>query len=166
MRPPASIKAWLTIEEMFTWLQNARDHDQYQRRMAIWLTHTGRLHARIVAQALGVATQTVWLWIGQYNTHGPSGLDRVGRGGRRRALLSRVEEIKIIQQARKNSRPGRSVTKRIKQLAEHKLRRPVSLSYVYHLLARHGETTVPVPVEHPEPPGGFRTQSQPWRREP
>lgn len=41
----------------------------------------GFFHAQQVASILQVSKQAVWLWIGQYNTRGPEGLARTGRGG-------------------------------------------------------------------------------------
>ena len=55
MRPPATIRDWLSIDRMFQWLQEAPDEASHRRRMAIWLTHTGRLHAAKVAEILGVS---------------------------------------------------------------------------------------------------------------
>ena len=48
MKQPALIKPYLTVEQMFKWLQKAPNEDSHKRRMAIWLIYTGRLHARKV----------------------------------------------------------------------------------------------------------------------
>ncbi|MFC1738767.1 transposase [Planctomycetota bacterium] len=139
MRPSAYIKPWLSIEKMFQWLQKASDESSYKRRLAIWLTYTGKLHAPKVAELLGISTQAVWLWIRQYNTSGPDGLERKGRGGRRWDFMTPQQEAKLlkplISKARSGVAPKPIV---IKQLVEKKVGRKVSMPYIYRLLARHG----------------------------
>ncbi len=61
----------------------------YQRRLAIWLTEVGPFAAHRVAEFLAISTQAVWKWLGEYNALGPQGLERHGRGGRRRASPKR-----------------------------------------------------------------------------
>ena len=78
MRPPAAIKDWLTAEQMLDWLSDAGDAESLQRRLAVWMTATGKLHAHHVAAMLGVSLQAVWLWIGQYNKHGPGTFGSLG----------------------------------------------------------------------------------------
>jgi len=139
MRPPAQIKPHLEIDKMFQWLQNAPDEASYRRRMAVWLTHTGNLHAPIVAKALGVSPQAVAAWIRQYNKLGPDGLKRPGRGGRRHALTTPDKEAQILAPFIKMAKSGRiPKTPQIKLAVENALGRKVSLPYVYRLLARHG----------------------------
>ena len=170
MRPPAQIVNWLSLDKMFRWLQAAPDEASHKRRMAIWLTHTGKLHANKVAQALGVSTQAVWLWIRQYNQSGPDGLERKGRGGRRWGFLTPEQENRLlrplIQRARAGHPPQPSTVKRI---IEDQLKSPVSMSYVYRLLQRHNWAGVIAQSQHPEPDeknaGTFADLAKPWRRE-
>lgn len=170
MRPPARIKDWLPIDRMFKWLQEAPNEASHQRRMAIWLTHTGKLHAHKVAGILGVSTQAVWLWIRQYNQTGPAGLARRGRGGRRWSFMTPEEEVQLlrplIQEARAGHPPKPDV---IRQIIQEKLNRPVSLSYVYRLLKRHNWADILArsrPRKAPETDSGtFAELSKPWLRE-
>ena len=138
MRAPAKIKTWLTLEKMFQWLQNSPDAGSCKRRMAIWLTHTGKLHAPKVAEILDVSTQTIWLWIRQYNSNGPEGLERKGRGGRRWAFMTAEQEAEVLRPFINKARSG-LVTKaaEIRQIIQKKSGRTVSLAYVYRLLRRH-----------------------------
>lgn len=138
MRVPAHIKSWLSVEKMFRWLQNAPDETSHKRRMAIWLTHTGRLHAPKVAEILGVSTQAIWLWVRQYNTHGPKGLERKGRGGRRWAFMTPQQETELLKPLMKKiSSSSTPKAIQIKQLVEKKLGKTVSKPYIYRMLARH-----------------------------
>lgn len=170
MRPPAKIKAWLTVQKMFNWLENAPDEDSYKRRHAIWLTHTDKLHARKVAEILGVSTQAVWLWIAQYNKSGPQGLERTGRGGRRWAFLSREEEIEFLKPFLKKARSNKPPeTAQIKCLIEKKLGKKVSKAYVYSLLQRHHLSSIIAQSKINQPVSAdsdsFKKLSQPWHKQ-
>ncbi len=169
MRPPATIKDWLSITKMFQWVQNAPDESVYKCRMAIWLTHTGKLHADKVAGILGVSKQAVWLWIRQYNEEGPSGLERPGRGGRRWGFLSRQEERDMLTPLLQQAQAGHVVKPRIVQaMVEHRLQRKVSKSYIYKLLNRNSITDVTGMSRSKdtakESPDTFGKISKPWLR--
>jgi len=168
MRPPADIKPYLSVEKMFRWLQNAPDQASYKRRMAIWLTFTGRLHAPKIAEVLGVSSQAVWLWIRQYNTKGPTGLNRKGRGGRRWAFLTLRQEAELLkpllQKAKSASAPKAA---QIREVIEKHLGRKVSMPYVYRMLHSHHwyETIAQSkPVSDLSGQDTFERISQPWLR--
>ena len=61
MRRPASIKPWLSPEDLQTWVRETRSREEYQKRLAIWLTYLGpfpappRCHLAGGLQAGGVA---------------------------------------------------------------------------------------------------------------
>jgi len=138
MRPPAEIRSWMSIERMFRWLQNAPDEATYKRRMAIWLTHTSRLHAPRVADILSVSVQSVHLWIRQYNLLGPKGLERTGRGGRRWAFMSPRLERQILRPFIRRLKASEEVkTSQIHRAVELFLGHPVSRSYIYRMLRRN-----------------------------
>jgi len=170
MRPPAQITNWLSLDKMFRWLQAAPDEASHKRRMAIWLTHTGRLHANKVAEALGVSTQAVWLWILQYNRTGPAGLERRGRGGRRWGFITPEQETKLlrplIQRARAGHPPKPST---IREIIENELNGPVSMSYVYRLLGRHNWAGIIAQSQHraraQKGSDTFANLAKPWQRE-
>ncbi len=169
MRPPAQIKEWLGIGQMFKWLQEAPNEASHTRRMAIWLTHTGNLHAHKVAEILGVSTQAVWLWINQYNKFGPEGLTRQGRGGRRWGLMTHQEEAELLAPLIHRARTGHPPKpKAIRRIIEEKLGRSVSMSYVYRLLRRHNWADILARSHAAAPPGSgpetFSHLSRPWHR--
>lgn len=152
---------------MFQWLQKAPDESSHKRRMAIWLTHTGELHANKVAEILNVSTQAVWLWIGQYNAKGPSGLDRKGRGGRRWCYLSLTEESQLIKPFMRAVHAGKQPKpSSLKPVIEAKLGKKVSMPYIYRLLTRHNwsDTIAQSHVEkkQTDSENDFRKYTQPW----
>jgi len=125
MRKPASIRAWLSPEDLQTWVRQGRGRDQYQRRLAIWLTHIGPFPAHRVATLLGVSKQAVWAWVSQYNRHGPQGLERQGRGGRRWGYLSWEDEQDFLASLRERAQQGQILTARqIHRRRKRSLRKP------------------------------------------
>lgn len=169
MRSPAKIKSWLSIEQMFQWLQEAPDQSAHKRRMAIWLTHTGNLNAQKIAEILDISTQTVWLWIRQYNSLGPDGLKRPGRGGRRWGFLSVQQEAELLEPFLQRTRQGRPPkAAEIKPIIEKALGKKVSMPYIYHLLNRHGMSHIIAQTRLKDPPAeepdNFRKISRPWTR--
>jgi len=167
IRAPAGITTHMTVQKMFQWLQNVPDEWACKRRMAVWLTYTGKLNARQVAEVLGVSVQSVWLWIGQYNRKGPDGLRRKGRGGRRWSYLNGADEAAIIQPFLQKIRNGqRPQPSSLKLLIEERLGRSVSTSYVYRLLERHGWSDVIAQSRASAIPeaGDFRKYAMPWLR--
>jgi transposase len=169
MRPPATIKDWLSLDKMFQWVQTAPDEASYKCRMSIWLTHTGRMHASKVAVILGVSKQAVWLWIQQYNEHGPPGLERHGRGGRRWGLLSPQQEKALLAPLVRRLQLGHPVkAAAVQQIVETELGQKVSKSYIYKLLKRHGWSKFPghpiTSIRPTEDLDTFSTLSKPWLR--
>ena len=169
MRPAARIKDWMNQDEMLLWLNEAADKASYQRRMAIWLTYTGRIHAHKVALMLGISTQSVWAWISRYNTVGPTGLHRQERGGRKWAFMSTDAEKEILLNLLKHTKNTRLPdVNTVKLTVEQKLGKKVSLPYIYKLLKRHNWPRLEY---HPEAEStyqktenNFKKFAQPWKR--
>lgn len=167
MRQPAKIEPWLTAEQMSVWLKGAPDESAHRRRMAVWLTSMGRLHAPKVAEILGVSVQSVWLWTRQYNSKGPKGLERKGRGGRRWAFIPQKREAELLKPFIKRAHKGDVArAKDIRVVIEKELERKVSMPYVYRLLARHGWSRIIAQsqLRRSATPDDFRKLSRPWLR--
>lgn len=151
MRGPAQIKPWLSTEEMAIWVNDAPTKDAYRHRLAIWLTHIGPFHAQRVATLLQISVQAVWLWLNQYNKQGPEGIEREGRGGRRWCFLSWTEEQQLLQSFYLRADKGEIINaKKIHKDACEKLKKDVSLDYIYRLLHRHGWRKVGPRPRHPK----------------
>lgn len=142
MKKPARIAPWMDTEEMASWVRQAKDRDEYQKRLAVWLTHIGDYHAEDVACLLQVSEQSIWNWVAEFNETGPELRKRVGRGGRRRAFLTEEEEghlLARLQQERFASE-GKSL-RALLPLVTETVGKPVSLAYIYRVLSRHKEWT-------------------------
>ena len=153
MRRPALIHQWLSRERLQAWVKKARSREEYQKRLAIWMTLTGRFPAHRVASLLVVSKQAVWLWVSQYNRLGPDGLQRRGRGGRHRAYLSLTQEAALLDSLQKRAQRGDAPTARqVQEEVSHATRIKVSISYVYRLFDRIGWRKVGARARHPRIP--------------
>jgi len=129
----------MSEKELRAWVRKARSREEYQRRVAIWMTLTGPFPAHRVADLLVVSKQTVWLWISQYNRQGPTGLQRHGRGGRRRAYLSLKQEAALLKSLHRRAQQGETPTaKQAQREISRTTHKKVSISYIYRLLDRIG----------------------------
>lgn len=144
MRTPAVISPWLSDSELELWVKRAPNKAAYQRRLAIWITRVGRLHAAQVARLLGTSPQGIWKWVGEYNMYGPDGLHRSGRGGRRRSYVTRQEEksflLDFLSAPREINHP--LDVRRLQEALSGALERSVSMGYAYKLLHRNAPTIV------------------------
>jgi len=103
------------------------------------MTVKGPFPAHRVASLLLVSKQAVWLWVGQYNRLGPDGLQRQGRGGRRRAYLSLDQEKALLESLKRDAERGNVPRAReVQDEISRVTRRNVSISYVYRLFERIG----------------------------
>jgi transposase len=151
MRGPAQIKPWLSIEEMMVWVREAPTKESYRHRLSVWLTHIGPFHAQRVAELLAVSVPSVWHWVKEYNKHGPSGLEGPGSGGRRWGFLSWPEEQALLQSFYLRAGKGEIINaKKIHQNICEKLKKDISLDYVYRLLHRHGWRKIGPRPRHPK----------------
>lgn len=151
MKMPAQISPWLSDEQLASWVRGSPSLDAYKKRLAIWLTKRGPLHAHRVSDLLQVSKQAVWLWIKQYNQGGPDSLDRKGRGGRRRAYLSLEDEKALVEKLQSQVAKGQA--RRAKELLPEVLQavgQNVSVAYVYRLMQRHERRRAPARQGKPE----------------
>lgn len=137
MTRTAQIIAWMSQDEMHAWLKGAETKVEYQHRLVIWMAVTHPMPANQVADMLGISTQAVWKWIGEYNHSGPEGLARLGRGGRRRALFSLAMEKSLVERIRtlQAHKPSPSIRSLVSQVSKI-LGRKISVDYLYRLLRR------------------------------
>jgi transposase len=150
MRRPAVIHRWLSEKGLKTWVRKAGTREEYQKRLAIWMTLTGPFPAHRVASLLVVSKQAVWLWVSQYNRLGPDGLQRQGRGGRHRAYLSLTEEAALLESLQKRAQRGEAPTARqVQEEVSQATRIKVSISYIYRLFDRIGWRRLRGRARHP-----------------
>lgn len=92
-----------------------------------------------IAKHTGLALQTVHNLISAYNRQGPAALEGPGKGGRRRAYLTREEEADFLQTFVERAKAGQIATATVIQRAlEKKLGHPVDKSMISKMLKRHG----------------------------
>ena len=138
MRNPSVLQPWFTSDQLLAWVKESPDKVAYQHRLAIWLTHLGKFSARRVGELLGVSTQAVWKWVGEYNAIGPQGLERKGRGGRRWSFLTLEQEQEFLAQYLAQAKGGDLLTaKQLHPALSKYVGQTVSIDYVYRLLHRH-----------------------------
>lgn len=134
----AHVVAWKSRDELLEWLREAGSKDVYQRRLVIWLAVAHPMPASQVAEMLGISPQAVWKWLGEYNHSGPEGLERVGRGGRRRALLSPSAEKSLVARIRSlQAQSPRTPLSHFLPEVHRILKRAVPLHFLYRLLRRY-----------------------------
>jgi transposase len=133
------VEPWLSEGELLEWVRAAESRGDYQRRLAMWLTHLRHFPAHEVSTLLGVSVPAVWRWLSQYNRRGPGGLGRKGRGGWRWAFLSLDQERELLAALQGEAGRGQVLTaKQIHGRVRQAVGKKVSLDYVYRLLHRHG----------------------------
>lgn len=138
MRKPSTLNPWFTPVQLAAWVKEAPDKGTYQRRLAIWLTRAGPFAAHRVAELLAVSTQAVWKWLGEYNTLGPQGLERKGRGGRRWGFLTLEQERAFLAEQLSRAQSGDLLTaQQLRPELSKAVGKQVSRDYVYALLHRH-----------------------------
>jgi transposase len=117
------------------------------------MTLTGPFPAHRVASLLVVSKQAVWLWVSQYNRQGPEGLQRRGRGGRRRAYLSLPQETALLRSLQRDAQRGEAPKARQIQVEISKVtHKKVSISYIYRLFGRIGWRKPGARARHPRIP--------------
>jgi len=139
MRRPAVISRWQSEKKLEAWVRGAHSREEYQKRLAIWMTYVGPFPAHQVARLLVVSKQAVWLWVSQYNRMGADGLQRRGRGGRHHAILTVTQETAMLEDLQKRAQQGdppRAV--QVQEEISRATGRDVSTSYVYRLFDRIG----------------------------
>lgn len=137
MTRTSQLVAWMSRDEVRDWVTTAESKGEYQRRLVIWIVTDHPMPAAEVARILGISKQAVWKWISEYNRMGPRGLDRPGRGGRRRALFTLAAEQSLVESLRRlQARKPQPSIRSLVPLATRILGRRVSVDYLYRLLRR------------------------------
>jgi len=119
-----------------------------QKWLVIWHATVDPAPAQTIALHTGLAVQTVHNLLASYNRYGPVMVEGTGKGGRRRAYLSREEEIRFLREFHVRAARGEVViTREIHQRFERRVGRTVNKSTISRLLKRHEwRTVVPRPV--------------------
>ena len=136
MRKPATIKSWLTSKN-YCLGSKKLPRLSLSEKLAIWLTYLGPFHAQDVANMLGVSKQAVWLWLGQYNKHGPAGLGRKDEVGVAGPCFPGTKKKHCLNPWNSVALPGNAYCQAPAPRNIQSSGSRVSLGYVYSLLRRH-----------------------------
>ena len=126
-------------------VMKSRTKWQLQRALCLSLRATYHLPSWQIAELIGWSTQSVRRLHWQYLHHGDAVFDAPGRGGCRNKLLSVQEEQILLRELRREIWPSAFVdAAQVRKAYEQAVKRPVTPSTVYRMLARHGWRKAPV----------------------
>ena len=148
MRKVSKAVPHLSLEDIKAKIHHTTGFWRVQKWLVIWHATVDPAPAQTIALHTGLAEQTVHNLIAAYNRYGPAVVEGAGKGGRRRAYLSRKEEARFLQEYRVKAAKGEVVTTReIQQGFEQLVGRTVDKSTISRLLKRHEwRAGVPRPV--------------------
>ena len=129
----------LSEQEIWDRIKGARDYNRVRKWLVIFNATVDPRPAREIALHVGLATGTVHNLISNYNRYDPDALDGIGRGGRRRAHLTRDEEAEFLKPFFEAATEGQIVIgAQIGRALEEHLGQTLHHSVVYRFLHRNG----------------------------
>lgn len=152
------VSSHLSEEEIRARLKKTKDWRTQQKLLVILNALVDPGHAEEIALHTGVATQTVYNWISTYNRFGFDSLIGPGRGGRRKAMMSKEEEEAFLVPFFQRAETGRLATVgEIREAMEKRVGHSIHETSVYRFLKRNGWRKV-----KPRP---FHVQANPQAQE-
>ncbi len=129
----------MTEEEIRARLKTTKDWRTHQKLLVILNALVDPRRAQEIALHTGVAVQTVHSWVSTYNRFGFDALMGPGRGGRRKAMMSREEEEAFLAPFFRRAETGSIATAgEIREALENRVGHAVHETSVYRLLKRNG----------------------------
>jgi transposase len=131
---------WHLSEEVIrARLRKTKDWRTQQKLLVILNALVDPRRAEEIALHTGVATRTVYKWISTYNRFGFDALIGPGRGGRRKAMMSKEEEKAFLAPFFQRAETGRIATAgEIREALENRVGHAVHETSVYRFLKRNG----------------------------
>ena len=151
MRPPKSFPEG-TADRMKVLLRQTKSIDDHRRIQAILMRASGTSSPKVIAEVTGLSLNTVRIIHSRFLREGEGFLvNRAGRGGRRRALLSVAQRERLLDGFREKAAVGGVVeASSIKRAYKTTIDHPVALSSVYRLLAAEGLRKIVPRPSHPK----------------
>lgn len=151
MRPQAPFPP-NTATRMRQLLKQAKTVPEALRIQAILMRASSASSPQEIAAATGLAINTIRLLHSKFLRQGESILiDRTGRGGRRKAKLSKADEEAFLQQFHDAAAAGKVITvDEIKLAFEKQVGHTVNVSSIYRLMARAGWRKIVPRPRHPK----------------
>lgn len=154
--PPGAAKRLNTL------MNNTKNVAEFKRVQSVWLRAALDMPVEQIAQATGLAPNSVRCYHSRYLKQGESVLLGLGRGGRRRQNLSVAQESELLSSFEAQALQGGVLEVReIRQAYEHAVGHTVAKSTVYRMLARHGWRKVAPRPHHPK---GDRARQQEFKK--
>jgi len=143
-------------------MNSAKNVAEFKRVQSVWLRAALDMPVGQIAQATGLASNSVRCYQSRYLKQGESALLGPGRGGRRRQNLSVAQESELLSGFEARALQGGVLEVReIGQAYEHAVGRAVAKSTVYRMLARHGWRKMAPRPHHPK---GDRARQQAFKK--
>jgi len=138
----------LSEEEIRARLKKTKDWRTQQKLLVLLNALVDPRSAEEIALHTGTATQTVYNWISTYNRFGFDSLVGPGRGGRRKAMMSKEEEAAFLGPFFQRAETGRiAAGGESREALENHVGHSVHETAVYRFLKRNGWRKVkPRPV--------------------
>lgn len=129
----------LTSEEIENKIKETVGFWRVQKWLVILNAMVDPRPAKTIALHTGLAEQTVYNLISNYNRNGPKVMDTPGKGGRRNSYLSLEEEKMFLEPFIEKAITGQIATAiEIKKALEKRIGHQVHKTTVYRLLKRNG----------------------------
>lgn len=151
MRPPKQFPEG-SVAALKALLKQARTLNDYRRIQAVLMRASGSSTPVEIAQATGLTVNTVRIIHSRFLREGIAFLvNRPGRGGRRRSILSEQEKQEFLARFCADAAKGGVVeASAIKRAYEERVGHPVAASTIYRMLAAAGWRKIVPRPSHPK----------------
>jgi len=146
------VNVHLSDQKLKQKLAESKNTPVFNRWQIVYLIQVaGQQQADIIAPLVGLSRHAVYKIVEAYNKKGSAAMIQKPRGGRRRSLLSLVQEEAVFKSIEQMAAQGLIKTAHdMRSVVEKQVGRPVSDDYLWDLLHRHGwKKKVPRP-HHPK----------------
>ena len=130
----------LSNGEIQTKLSESSDKETRSRWQIIYLIQVGKINsANLLAQVVNLSVHSIYKIVEKYNTGRKDSIICKPRGGRKRALLSQVEETALFVSLKQKAVEGLIKTANdIRSIVELRVGKVVSEDYLWDLFHRNG----------------------------
>jgi transposase len=130
----------LTDGQLKERLGSAAGKPEFSRWQILYMIQVAGIHsAAVISPLVNLSRSSIYKIVEQYNKDGANGIKYMLRGGRRRSLLSSLEESELLNAIEQKAAKGLVKTANdIRIIVESKVGKAVSDDYLWDLLNRNG----------------------------